>query len=252
MILIGAKAKIIGEDSMENKMILKAYDIDYSFIIKNYLDPKLWEKEWTLFIYKKFVVTLRLKYIYVYNHKICFEIKLTNNNSDDWDREYRATVEYSLNIENINILKKNINKQILSVIETMERNDYIEQTEEFEKLILMQDDERKKLTKIAENFLDNNNIENENIREAYIDAYVDNTEKVWSLKQDYRRENQYKMLPDLYLAFARATNNKELEKEILETNFEKKEELLKEIEELEEYMKTEEYENNMRGKLEEL
>ena len=95
-------------------------------------------------------------------------------------------------------------------------------------------------------------IENENIREAYIEAYVSNTEKVWDLKQDYKNENQHKMLPDLYLAFARATNNKELEKEILETNFEKKEELLKEIEELEEYMKTEEYENNMRGKLEEL
>lgn len=237
---------------MENKMILKVFDIDYSFIIKNYLDPKLWQKEWTLFIYKKFVVTLRLKYIYVYNYKICFEIKLTNNNSDDWDREYRATVEYSLNIENINILKKNINKQMLYVIELMERNDYIEQTEEFKKLIKMQSEERERLIKIAENFLDDNDIENENIREAYIEAYVSNTEKVWDLKQDYKNENRYKMLPDLYLTFARATNNKELEKEILETNFEKKEELLREIEELEEYMQTEEYENNMRGKLEEL
>lgn len=237
---------------MENKMILKVYDIDYSFIIKNYLDPKLWEKEWTLFIYKKFVVTLRLKYIYIYKHKICFEIKLTNNNKNNWNREYTETVEYSLNVENINILKKNINKQMLDAIEVMEKSDYIEQTEEFEKLILMQDDERKKLTKIAENFLDNNNIENENIREAYIDAYVDNTEKVWSLKQDYRRENQYKMLPDLYLTFARSTSNEELEKEVLEINNEKKEELLREIEELEEYMQTEEYENEMKNNLEEV
>lgn len=237
---------------MENKMILKVFDIDYSFIIKNYLDPKLWQKEWTLFIYKKFVVTLRLKYIYVYNHKICFGIKLTNNNKNNLNREYTETVEYSLNVGNINILKKNINKKILYVIEVMEKCDYIEQTEEFKKLILMQDEEREKLTKIAEEFLDDNDIENENIREAYIEAYVSNTEKVWDLKQDYKNENRYKMLPDLYLTFARATNNKELEKEILETNFEKKEELLKEIEELEEYMKTEEYENNMRGKLEEL
>ena len=237
---------------MENKMILKVFDIDYSFIIKNYLDPKLWQKEWTLFIYKKFVVTLRLKYIYVYNYKICFEIKLTNNNSDDWDREYRATVEYSLNIENINILKKNINKKILSVIEAMEINDYIVQTEEFKKLIKMQDEEKERLIKIAENFLDDNGIENEDIRRAYIDTYVDNTEEVWYLKKDYRIENQHKMLPDLYLAFARATNNKELEEEILRNNIEGKEKLLKEIEELEKYMQTEEYENNMRGKLEEL
>ncbi len=237
---------------MENKMILKVYDIDYSFIINNYLEPKLWEKEWTLFVYKKFVVTLRLKYIYIYKHKICFEIKLTNNNKNNWNREYTETVEYSLNVENINILKKNINKQMLHTIEEMEKSDYIEQTEEFEKLILMQYEEREKLTKIAEEFLDDNDIENENIREAYIEAYVSNTEKVWDLKEDYKNENQHKMLPDLYLTFARATNNKELEEEILETNFEKKEDLLKEIEKLEKYMKTEGYEIEVKNNLEEV
>ena len=60
------------------------------------------------------------------------------------------------------------------------------------------------------------------------------------------------MLPDLYLTFARTTNNKDLEEEVLKTNNEKKEELLREIEELETYLQTEEYENNMREKLEEL
>lgn len=237
---------------MRNKIILKVFDIDYSFIINNYLEPKLWEKEWTLFVYKKFVVTLRLKYIYIYKHKICFEIKLTNNNKNNWNREYTETVEYSLNVENINILKKNINKQMLHTIEEMEKSDYIEQTEEFEKLILMQYEEREKLTKIAEEFLDDNDIENENIREAYIEAYVSNTEKVWDLKEDYKNENQHKMLPDLYLTFARATNNKELEEEILETNFEKKEDLLKEIEKLEKYMKTEGYEIEVKNNLEEV
>lgn len=237
---------------MRNKIILKVFDIDYSFIINNYLEPKLWEKEWTLFVYKKFVVTLRLKYIYIYKHKICFEIKLTNNNKNNWNREYTETVEYSLNVENINILKKNINKQMLHAIEVMEKSDYIEQTEEFEKLILMQYEEREKLTKTAEEFLDDNDIENENIREAYIEAYVSNTEKVWDLKEDYKNENQHKMLPDLYLTFARATNNKELEEEILETNFEKKEDLLKEIEKLEKYMKIEGYEIEVKNNLEEV
>ena len=28
---------------------LKVYDIDYEFIIKNYTDPKLWDKTWNLF-----------------------------------------------------------------------------------------------------------------------------------------------------------------------------------------------------------
>lgn len=237
---------------MENKMILKAYDIDYSFIIKNYLDQKLWEKEWTLFVYKKFVVTLRLKYIYIYNHKIIFEIKVIDNNKNSWNREYTKVIEYSLNIENINILKKSINTKILCAIEDMEIDGYIEETEEYQKLIEMQNEERERLTKIAEEFLDDNDVENENIREAYIDAYVDNTEKVWGLKLDYEAEKQYKMLPDLYLAFARATNDKELEEKILRNNIEGKEKLLKEIEELEKYMQTEEYENEMKNNLEEV
>ena len=35
---------------MKNELALKVYDIDYSFIIKNYLSPELWEKTWTLFV----------------------------------------------------------------------------------------------------------------------------------------------------------------------------------------------------------
>lgn len=237
---------------MRNKMILKVYDIDYSFIIKNYLDIKLWEKEWTLFVYKRFLITLRLKYIYVYNKKISFEIKVIDNNSSSWNREYTKEVEYSLNVENINILKKRINTKILYAIEEIEQYGYIEETEEYQKLIQMQNEERERLTKIAEEFLDDNGIENENIREAYIDAYVDNTEKVWNLKQDYERENQYKMLPDLYITFARATNNQELEDDVLKANEDTKEKLLKEIEELEEYMQTEEYEEEVRENLEEV
>ncbi len=237
---------------MENKMILKVYDIDYSFIIKNYLDQKLWEKEWTLFVYKKFVVTLRLKYIYIYKNRITFEIKLTDNNSSSWNRSITKEVDYNLEIDNINILKKSINTKILYAIEEIEKDFYICGTDEYYRLDIMGDEERKKLTQIAEEFLDNNNIENENIREAYIDAYVDNTEKVYSIKYDYRQEMKYKMLPDLYLTFARATNNKNLEIEVLDKNEKDKEELLKKIEELETYLQTEEYEEEVKENLEEV
>ena len=35
---------------MEEKLpVLKVYEIDYSFIIKNYLNPEMWSKTWTLF-----------------------------------------------------------------------------------------------------------------------------------------------------------------------------------------------------------
>lgn len=237
---------------MENKMILKVYDVDYSFIIKNYLDQKSWEKEWTLFVYKKFAVTLRLKYIYIYRNKITFEICLTDNNKSNLNRSVTKEVDYSLNTDNMNILKKAINTKIQYAIEEIEKILYICRTDEYYRLEEIEDEEREKLTKIAEEFLDDNNIENENVREAYIDAYVDNTEKVYSMKYDYRQEMKYKMLPDLYLTFARATNNENLEEEVLAKNEENKETLLQEIESLETYLQTEQFEEEAKESLEEV
>ena len=237
---------------MENKMILKVFDVDYSFIIKNYLNPELWEKEWTLFVYKKFVVTLKLIYIYVYCNKIEFEIKVTDNNSTSWNRSQTRTVTYSLKTNNITILKKAINSAIIKAFEDIEDNLYIAKTDEYYKLQNMKDKERVKLEKIAKEFLDENNITNENIRDSYIEAYVDNTEKVWSLIADYEIKNRFRMTPDLYLTFAIATDNKELEDDVLKANEDTKEELLKQIEELEEYMQTEEYEEEVKDNLEEV
>lgn len=237
---------------MENKMILKVFDVDYSFIIKNYLNPELWEKEWTLFVYKKFVVTLKLKYIYVYCNKIEFEIKVTDNSSTSWNRSQTRDVTYSLKTNNITILKKAINSAIIKAFKDIEDNLYIEKTDEYYKLLDMKHKERVKLKKIAKEFLDENNITNENIRDSYIEAYVDNTEKVWSLINDYECQNHLRMIPDLYLTFAIATDNKELEDDVLKANEDTREELLKKIEELEEYMQTEEYEEEAKDNLEEV
>lgn len=38
---------------------IKVYEIDYDFIIKNYLDPKLWNKSWTVFVYRDFVFYIK-------------------------------------------------------------------------------------------------------------------------------------------------------------------------------------------------
>ena len=53
--LILIKLMNIGGSKMDNLPIIKNFEIDYSFIIKNYLNPELWHKKWNLFIYKNFV-----------------------------------------------------------------------------------------------------------------------------------------------------------------------------------------------------
>ena len=69
---------------MESKLpAIKVYDIDYSFIIKNYLNPEMWQKTWTLFQYKTFVVTLQIDYINCAEEKICFKVTLKDNSTEN-------------------------------------------------------------------------------------------------------------------------------------------------------------------------
>ena len=34
-------------------LAIKVYDIDYSFLLKNYLNPEYWNKSWHLFVYEE-------------------------------------------------------------------------------------------------------------------------------------------------------------------------------------------------------
>lgn len=237
---------------MNKQMILKVYDIDYSFIIKNYLDTKLWEKEWTLFLYKKFIVTIRLDSILVNPKKIDFRIKLTDNSSSCLVRSVEDCVCYALAVDNIDILKKKINYRILYLMETLERVLYIKETEEYCKLKEIREEEIQKLKKIAERFLDENDIVNEDIREAYIEAFIDKNEETSSLKNDYMREQKYKILPDLFFTFAEATGNKTLKEDVLSKNSNNVDEIMQRLNELEEYMKTGEYVSDMASNLEDI
>lgn len=70
---------------MENGIVIKKYEVDYSFIIRNYLSPKMWEKVWTLFLYKNFRFTLQINSISVYSTvKITFRISLDNGDFKDF------------------------------------------------------------------------------------------------------------------------------------------------------------------------
>ena len=53
---------------------LKVYKIDYSWIIKNYLDVSLWDKSWNLLIYKEHQFQLKLNRIYTQTKRIEFQI----------------------------------------------------------------------------------------------------------------------------------------------------------------------------------
>lgn len=248
---------------MEKGLILKSYEMDYSFIIKNYLDPKMWQKKWNLFVYKGYVFTLRMSSIYVQEEKVNFYVRLEDvlNKSDyrdDWN-DFRGEnyaeefVQYSLKIEDVSFLEKMINTAMLKCIEKLERKK-IMGTERYQAIRDGEREEEETLTRIAEEFLDDNNVKNEDIRNAYIEAFVDNNKKIEEKLEDYKCLKKYNELTDLYLIFANVNKDEKLLDKVKEEclDLDKLEDLEKEALEYIESLETEEFQEEMQNNLEEL
>mgnify|MGYP003296925335 CR=1 FL=1 len=90
----------------------------------------------------------------------------------------------------------------------------IESTVEYLNIMKTKREEQNKLREIAENFLDDENVTNDEIREAYIDWYVDKMTNENSLDSDFIQYHKYTMLSDVWYVFAKATNNNSLLNEI--------------------------------------
>ncbi len=242
---------------MENKMLaLKVYDVDYSFIIKNYLDEKLWEKEWTIFTYKRYEITLRLDSINVKTKAIWFEVTIKDNNEGNrnyWLKSIKDSFKYSISMDSVDMLKKILNHTIFSLIQKLELEGYIQCTDRYYELKEMQNEEQEKLKDIAGDFLDQEGVSNDEIREAYIEYYIDKNEEVYRLISNYENDMRYKVITDFYVTFLEATNDKErleiIRKKIGQDELER---TLKEIEDYKEYMKTEEFEDDMKSNLEDI
>lgn len=248
---------------MKNKLpAIKVYDIDYSFIIKNYLNPEMWQKTWTLFQYKTFVITLQLTYINCQDEKITLRVKIKDNSSEhkysyDWgrnlDKDASDDVYYSLKINDLKFLKNSVENSVFDTIERLERYNIIA-SEDYLDLKKMYRNEKDSLREIAEKFLDANDVSNEDIREAYIDAYVSNNTQLDTYLTRMIDRKQHLIFPDLYLVFANATRNdktvKKWEKILAENN--NIEELRTGILEYLEYMQSEDFENDMNSNLEEI
>ena len=248
---------------MKNKLpAIKVYDIDYSFIIKNYLNPEMWQKTWTLFQYKTFVVTLQLTHINCQDEKIILRVKIKDNSSEheyayDWgknlDKDASDDVYYSLKINDLKFLKNSVENSVFDAIEKLERYNIIA-SEDYQNLKEMYSNEQDSLRKIAEDFLDANDVSNEDIREAYIDNYVSNNTKLDDYLERMLERKQYLIFSDLYLVFANATNNDKTIKKwerILEENNDI-EELKAEVQEYLDYMNSEDFEDDMNSNLEEI
>ena len=240
---------------MSNDLVVKQFNIDYSFIINNYLNPELWQKKWNLLIYKNFIFTLNIYSIDTEDEKIKFKIMLQDKN--EYNRcvsdKFAHIVEYSLKIEDVLFLKKKIYTAMKRCIYYLEQYK-IKSSKEYLRIEVGREQEAGVLTKIANNFLDSENVTNSDIREAYIDVYIDNNSKISDYLRDYLYKMEYNEVTDLYLLLANINNDEDLLENVRNKTSDK--DRLKELEiEVNEYienLETEEFKEELSQKLEDI
>lgn len=224
---------------------LKVWEVDYSFIIKNYLDPKMWKETWTLFEYKNYVFTLKISSIDTEEKKVYFKVK---SNKNFWRAE---TIAYWLDNMKVEMLKDLINGAIFRLMENIE-SDEIEHTSAYKYIANSSDEEEEFLKTIAEQFLDANNVSNKDIREVYIENYVSNHSTIGDRLSGLKQEMKYKLLTDLFLVFTKSikdeTRIKAVENKI--TYLDNCAEILQEVEEYMQYLETEEAKTEAENNLE--
>lgn len=235
---------------MKNIPQIKVYEIDYDFIIKNYLDQSLWNKVWTIFVFKNYKFDLNLERINVRKKVITFDLTLTSD-LDIWCNSVSCEIDYSLENMSIDFLKKLIYEKMIRCVISLEDNYIIYEDELYKETTELRDKERDNLEKIAIEFLDSVNVYNEDIRNTYIDAFVDNNETVWKKLLNIKEQKKYTYLSDLYLILAEINDDKELKQDIRnKLTSDKIKEIDNELQEFRDYLETEEYSNDMKLNLE--
>lgn len=228
---------------------IKVWNVDYSFLIKNYLDQRLWNHTWTLFEYSDYTITLEMDSINVSKKDIWFIIMIKNRFNG---REDKANTYYSLNNDTIDFFIKRLNGNIFRLIINHEER-YIRNSDGYETIENLIDSEEDKLTQIATEFLDNENITNKEIREMYIDNYVNENSKAGTYRNNFLESSKYHYLTDLYLVFLQSIKDDKYQQMLLDAlNSDEKENVLKQIEEYKIEMQTEEYEEEMKAELEDI
>lgn len=150
-------------------------------VLKNYTDRKFWKKSWCVFKTKDFECFWRLSTINVFDNSIASAVELHYHGKHNIKRyfwESNATILNSCStipITNSEYTQTHFNRNILGTIERcideLEER-IVRHSYEYKEAESLEREEVARLQEIANNFLDSENVKNEDIRSAYIDSYV--------------------------------------------------------------------------------
>lgn len=234
---------------MKQELAIKVYEIDYSFIISNYLDPQLWQKEWTLFVYRDMVFSIRLYSIHTRDKELAFDVTLKYSDKDRTEHK-EDTIWYNLGNGTISVLKR----QILGAMERLIRNveeDFTRETEDYKKARELERNHRSNLEEKANDYLDSNGIYLDEVRDAYVDYYV--SKYTFNYSSNVINAYNHDLLFDVYMIFYKATGQEDKFKNLKETYIKKHNninDIICEIDEKIKYLESEEYQDELEDGLE--
>lgn len=234
---------------MNNLPTIKLYKIDYEFIIKNYLDRSLWKQIWNLFVFKDNIFTLQLASINTQEEKIYFDVSF-NKLNNQWLYSRYEKITYDLNNMTIDMLKKSINGAIFRLAERYDEI-CIKRSDEYSIIEDSSKQEEEGLREIAEDFLDSEGVTNSDIREAYIDAYVDDNNQTCNKLSDCINYLRYNFQTELLLMICNLTKDNTRMCSVVNNlnNKNKLEHLQQEIKEFMNYIETDDWIDEMRDNL---
>lgn len=208
-----------------NKLSTKLVYVDYKELLENYKNPDFWNKRWTIYDYGNIKVDLAINAINCQANEIIMglDVIYKGNKKRKYLRHSRTYIggfcsssgycgtfavpidhpEYSNEIFTNKVYGKV--KSIINAIESCLIKEFPNYKQEETRL----HDLREYWKDIANNWLDEKGVEDDDIREAYIDSYISVCEdKTEDYKEEIISQNTDKVLTKELLLFA-SFNKKE-------------------------------------------
>jgi hypothetical protein len=195
------------------------YKIDYGFIQAHYLDTEYWKKEWKIFDYAGMTLTLKLKQIDLEENLIL--IRITAHFAGDREKGlaplgYGYTGDFWIPISHEEYKDANFQKKLkgccCDLMGQLERY-YIQSGSAYEEMEQWNSDREDAARQEAEDFLDKLGYANKDVREAYIDWYVDKLDPEEQKKADldsFMKSQEGTILTGYYCIFALYMDDREL------------------------------------------
>ncbi|HRF69958.1 MAG TPA: hypothetical protein PKV66_00850 [Candidatus Pelethenecus sp.] len=207
----------MSKKKITTELSTKVVRLDVDVILRNYNKPEFWKKEWLIFKSNIFEIYARIYSIDVKKNQIQMEVYKKSDytyckklNRRIYSYSYFANT-FTIPIGHSDYSKHKFQKDLLAhalklICDVEEK--MIINYQEYKNASELEEEYKEKLKSIAEEFLDQEGVSNKDIREAYIDSYIDKCD-IPNYTYDVLKNYRYTVIPYEYLMLTAFFNDKE-------------------------------------------